>query len=76
VATCWLHLCHLEAVYAGEGGRSRELGAYLQRCISSAQKRYLAAIRTLAVVRRLAVPTVLLNVAQKQQVNVHAEARR
>jgi hypothetical protein len=66
VVTCWLHLHLLEAVYAGKEGMSMELGAYYERNISSAQKRYLAAIRTLALIRKLAVPVLQVNIAKKQ----------
>jgi hypothetical protein len=69
VVTCWLHLHHLETTYAGKESMSLELGAYYQRCISSAQKRYLAAIKTLAAVGKLAVPVVQVNIARRQ-VNV------
>jgi hypothetical protein len=69
VVACWLHLHGLEAYYAGEDRMSLELGAYYQRCISAAQKRYLAAIKTLALVRKLAVPVLQVNIARKQ-VNV------
>ena len=69
VVACWLHLHHLEVIYAGKESMSLELGAYYQRSISAAQKRYLSAIKTLAVVRKLALPVLQLNIAKKQ-VNV------
>jgi hypothetical protein len=69
IVACWLHLHHLEANYAGKENMSLELGSYYQRSISSAQKRYLAAIKTLALVRKLAVPVLQVNIARKQ-VNV------
>lgn len=69
IVTCWLHLHHLEMVYANKESMSLELGSYYQRSLSSAQKRYLAAIKTLAVVRKLAVPVLQVNIARKQ-VNV------
>jgi hypothetical protein len=69
IVTCWLHLHHLEMTYAGKENMSLELGAYYQRSLSSAQKRYLAAIKTLALVRKLAVPVLQVNIARKQ-VNV------
>jgi hypothetical protein len=80
VVACWLHLHHLEAVYAGKESMALELGAYYQRSISSAQKRYLAAIKTLALVRKLALPVLQVNIARKQ-VNmagscVNAESER
>lgn len=69
VVACWLHLHHLETIYAGKESMSLELGSYYQRSITSAQKRYLAAIKTLALVRKLAVPVLQVNIARKQ-VNV------
>jgi hypothetical protein len=69
VVTCWLHLHHLEVIYAGKEGMSLELGSYYQRSLSASQKRYLAAIKTLAAVRKLALPVLQVNIAKKQ-VNV------
>lgn len=69
IVTCWLHLHHLEAVYANKESMTLELGGYYQRCLSAAQKRYLAAVKTLALVRKLAVPVLQVNIARKQ-VNV------
>jgi hypothetical protein len=69
IVTCWLHLHHLEVIYAGKESMSLELGSYYQRSISSAQKRYLAAIKTLALVRKMAIPVLQVNIAKKQ-VNV------
>jgi hypothetical protein len=66
VVACWLHLHHLEIGYSAQESMSLELGAYYQRCLSSAQKRYLAAIKTLALVRKLAVPVLQVNIARKQ----------
>jgi hypothetical protein len=67
IVACWLHLYHLEMVYAGSHGM--EWAAHHQRCLDRAHKRYLSAIKTLAVVRKLAVPVVQVNLARKQ-VNV------
>jgi hypothetical protein len=69
VVSCWLHLHHLEMIYAQKESMDLELGAYYQRSLSAAQKRYLAAIKTLALVRKLALPVLQVNVARKQ-VNV------
>jgi hypothetical protein len=69
VVSCWLHLHYLEVTCAAKESMSLELGSYYQRSISSAQKRYLAAIKTLAVVRKLAIPVLQVNIAKKQ-VNV------
>ena len=69
IAGCWLHLHHLEIVYAGKESMTLELGRYYQACLDRAQKRYLAAIKALAVVRKLALPSLQVNIARKQQVN-------
>jgi hypothetical protein len=69
VVACWLHLHHLEVVYADKDSMPLALGAYYQRSLTAAQKRYLAAIKTLAAVRRLALPVLQLNIA-RQQVNL------
>jgi hypothetical protein len=72
VVACWLHLYYLEAVYAGKDGMSLDLAQHYQRCIDRAHKRHLSAIKTLALVRRLALPVLVqqVNVAAQQQVNV------
>jgi hypothetical protein len=72
VVCCWLHLYHLETVYAGKDSMALELASYYQRGLSAAHKRYLSAIKTLALVRRLALPVLVqqVNVAAQQQVNV------
>jgi hypothetical protein len=69
VAACWLHLHHLEILYAMKDSMSLELAAHYQRCMDRAHKRYLSAIKTLAVVRKLALPVLQVNIAKKQ-VNV------
>ncbi|WP_439623990.1 hypothetical protein [Gemmata sp.] len=66
VVATWLHLHHLEAVYAGKESMSLPLGAYYQKSISAAQKRYIAAIKGLAEVRKLAIPVLQVNIAKKQ----------
>jgi hypothetical protein len=66
IVAFWLHLHYLEQIYAQKDSKSLELGSYYQRSISSAQKRYLAAIKTLAVIRKLAVPVLQVNIARKQ----------
>jgi hypothetical protein len=69
IVTCWLHLHHLDVIYAGKEGTRPELGNFFHRSISAAQKRYLAAIKTLAAVRKLALPVLQVNIARRQ-VNV------
>src|SRR5262245_53393302 len=71
VGTDWLRLHQLELLFATKerAGMALELATFYQRSITSAQKRYLAAIKALAVVRKLAVPVLQVNIARKQ-VNV------
>jgi hypothetical protein len=69
VLSCWLHLHHLEIVYAQNGTMSLSQATYYERSISAAQKRYLHAIKTLALVRKHAIPVLQVNIARKQ-VNV------
>lgn len=69
IAACWLHLYQLEATYAGKDSMSLELAMHYQKSIDRAHKRYLSAIKTLATVRKLALPVLQVNIAKKQ-VNV------
>jgi hypothetical protein len=69
IALCWLHLHHLEVVYGSKESMTLDLGVYFQKCIDRAHRRYLSSIKTLAVVRKLAIPVLQVNIAKKQ-VNV------
>jgi hypothetical protein len=69
VVACWLHLHHLEVLFAQKDSMPLAVGSYYQRCLDRAQKRYLSAIKTLALVRKLALPVLQVNIAKKQ-VNV------
>jgi hypothetical protein len=80
VVAGWLALSYAEAQYAqrlGGGMGWEESGAH-QRQIDRCHRRYLAAIKTLAVVRRFLVPVVQLNVAEAgaQQLNVVGPPKR
>lgn len=69
ITVCWLHLWYAEGIYARKMETLEgEWSEHYQRRIDRAQRRYLQAIRTLAQVRRLAVPSVQVNIAE-QQVN-------
>lgn len=70
IVLCWFHLHYVESLYIQNMPDStlRQAEAQ-QRRISTAQARYLSAIRTLAQVRRLGVPAMQVNIAE-QQVNV------
>jgi tetratricopeptide (TPR) repeat protein len=74
VIACWLQLQHAEAAYAANLGKpTTAQSEYHQRRLDRVQRRFLAAIRTLAQVRKLLKPTLTqINVGQ-QQVNVAAE---
>jgi hypothetical protein len=67
VVLCWLHLHYAEASYAQKMDTLNvEWSDAYQRRIDRAQRRYLQVIRTLAQVRRLALPAVQVNIAGHQ----------
>ncbi len=72
VVLAWLRYTQVERAAANTWGDSHSLtsGAYWDKRLSAAQRRYLRAIETLARVRRLALPMLQVNIAEKQQVNV------
>ena len=64
VVATWLHAHHADCKYALAKDTPFAYGDYLQRQQDRAHRRYLSAIKTLAVVRRLALPIqVDVNVA-------------
>ncbi len=66
----WLQVHHADALYARTSGSATlSQSDCLRRRLEGAQRRYLAAIRALAVVRRLQIPIVQVNIADRQ-VNV------
>jgi hypothetical protein len=74
-ATCWFAYRLHEAQYVGAvtgDGMSLAQSEHAQRRMDRAHRRFLSTIKTLATVRRLAVPAVQINVARQQvnQVNV------
>jgi hypothetical protein len=69
VVACWLQVQDADIRYAQAKNLAMTWGDYYQRRMDRAHKRYLAAIKTLAVVRKLAVPVLKVNIAKKQ-VNV------
>src|SRR5262245_13436639 len=68
IVMCWLQLYYAECIYVQslEGSLTIRQAEFHQQRISKAQARYLAAIRTLAQVRRLGVPAVQINLAEQQ----------
>lgn len=71
ITLCWIHLNYAETIYAQNMGEmSMKQAEFHQRRISHCHQRYLSAIRTLAMVRRLLRPPVAqINIAE-QQVNI------
>lgn len=70
-ALCWIELHGLDAQVVrrrSEEHTGRPIEA-LDRARDRAQRRYLAALRSLAQVRRLAVPVLMVNLARNQQIN-------
>jgi len=70
IVACWLQVQDADVRYAqGQKDCTFAQGEYYQRRQDRAHKRYLSAIRALALVRKLALPILQVNVA-RQQVNV------
>jgi hypothetical protein len=69
IVSCWLHLHHLESVYGCGGDMTLSMATHYQRAIQRGQKNYLAAIKALAMIRKLALPALQVNIARRQ-VNV------
>ena len=65
VAT-WLQVQDADIRYAQAENLSKHWGDYFISRMDRANKRYLAALKTLAQVRRLAVPVLQFNIARKQ----------
>jgi hypothetical protein len=69
-ALCWLAVYEFEAAAAQQlGPIALALADYYQRRIDRAHKRYLTALRTLATVRKLAVPALQVNIGRNQRIN-------
>jgi hypothetical protein len=68
-ALCWFLVNWHERTYENTGGMTLAQAAFHQRKIDRAHARFLSAVRTLAQVRKLALPALQINVA-RNQVNV------
>ena len=67
IALCWLQVQYADSVYAQSMGElTLRQGAYHQDRQDRAHMRFLLAVRTLAQIRKLGVPVVQLNIADKQ----------
>ncbi len=72
VVACWLQVQDAEWRAAqGENAATFQQSEFYQRRMDATNRRFLAAVRTLALVRKLAVPALQINIARKQ-VNVAA----
>ena len=74
VAACWLYLHLLETGHAQKGPWHTGKGTPYEKFLDRAHKQYLAAIKALATVRKLAVPVLQVNIGDKQ-INVAGPAR-
>ena len=66
VVARWLQLQDVDARYAQAKDLSIKRCEYFQRRMNYSHKRYVSALKTLALVRKLAVPVVQVNIAKKQ----------
>lgn len=67
VVACWLQVQDADLRYVqGQKECNIAQGEYNQRRQDRAHKRYLSAIRTLARVRKLALPVLQINIAERQ----------
>jgi hypothetical protein len=73
IALCWLALHDAEVRFAQAEGLTCKQAEHWQNRIDRSHKRYLSAIKTLATVRKLALPALQVNIARKQT-NVVAPA--
>ncbi len=67
--TCWVQANYADATEATHGDRTIAQAELALKRQTMAHKRLLSALKTLAEVRRLMVPTLQVNIAE-QQVNV------
>jgi hypothetical protein len=65
-AACWLQLNLYSTIYEQSKDLTIRQAEFQQRKIDGAHRRFLSAVRTLATVRKLALPNLQINVAQNQ----------
>jgi hypothetical protein len=67
VVTCWLQV-HLADLLLAQNAATLNFvqGEYYQRARDRAHKRFLSSIKTLALVRKMALPVLQVNIAKKQ----------
>jgi hypothetical protein len=69
IALCWLSLHDAEARFAQAEDLTFKQAEFWQHRIDCAHRRYLSAIKTLATIRKFALPALQVNIARRQ-VNV------
>ena len=69
VVSCWLQVHDADFRYANAASLSLAQAKFYEQRMDRTHKRYLSAIKTLALVRKLALPVLQVNIAEKQ-VNV------
>lgn len=70
ILTCWLEINYYDALHAQNmKDVGTKAGEYLQRRQDRAHRRFLSAVKMLAVIRRLQLPVIQVNIGEKQ-VNV------
>ena len=70
---CWLTVNHYESSFARSSRPTYREAEYQQRRIDAAHRRFLSAVKTLAMVRKLALPSIQVNIGENQ-VNVATPA--
>ncbi len=78
VALCWLKLAYTEYQHRDvltNGNATIARGDFWERRLSAAQRRYLRAAEALARVRRLQLPAVQVNIAERQLNQVNTATR-
>jgi hypothetical protein len=66
IVACCLQLHLADIQFAQAKNLTIRQGEYLQNRMDRAQRRYLSAIKTLALVRKMAIPVLQVNIARKQ----------
>jgi hypothetical protein len=65
-ALCWFNVYRLETLYEHNKGLSIRQAEFQVRQIDAAHRRFLSAVKTLAQVRKLAVPALQVNIGANQ----------
>ncbi len=68
-ALCWLDATTLDVLYAADAGSTRPQSEHADRARDRAHRRFLAAARALAQVKKLGLPAVQINIG-RNQINV------